>query len=35
VAEDLEKRVLSRVGRRRILVTFPARNADELVRVFP
>lgn len=24
VADDLEKRVLSRVGRRRVLVTFPA-----------
>ncbi|EFJ52368.1 origin recognition complex subunit 4 [Volvox carteri f. nagariensis] len=29
VAEDLEKRVLSRVGRRRVLVTFPAATPDE------
>ncbi|KAG2449708.1 hypothetical protein HYH02_005235 [Chlamydomonas schloesseri] len=28
VAEDLEKRVLSRVGRRRVVVTFPAREED-------
>lgn len=28
VAEDLEKRVLSRVGRRRVIVTFPAREED-------
>ncbi|GLC75328.1 hypothetical protein PLESTF_001624400 [Pleodorina starrii] len=31
VAEDLEKRVLSRVGRRRVLVTFPAPAQDEVL----